>query len=250
MTTKTSTFGAFAEDYDRYRPDYPESLWDHLGLEKGAHVADLGAGTGRASAGLAGCGFRVTAVEPDPGMVVIARAQAARHGAAFSVVEAPAERTGLGTESQDAVVAAQSYHWFDPQEANREVSRILRTGGPFLVVWNDREVEGVDWLEAFEDLIVHYNPEHRREYRMSAADRLATGDIFGEVEEIEIDHPWEVDREGFLGYARSISYIRNAVTPTDLGRFEAELSKLLREAHGDDRFEVPMKTRAYLTRAE
>lgn len=249
MSSRTAAFGSFSEDYDRFRPGYPEAAWDLLGLAEGDRVADVGAGTGRAATALAARGLRVTAVEPDPAMAAVARAQAARRKGAFAVVEAPAERTGLGPESQAAVIAAQSYHWFEVPAANLEAARILRPGGIFVALWNDRVIDGVPWAEAFQAIIESYNPAHRRDYRnFDVAERMSRGGAFGPAESHTIPNDWEVDVTQFVGFARTLSYVRNVVTPADLGRFEGEVRRLIIAAHGSGRFTVPQKTSITIAR--
>lgn len=60
------SFDAWADEYDRYRPTYPDALFAliarELRLPAEPRVADLGAGTGRASIAMAARGWRVTAV--------------------------------------------------------------------------------------------------------------------------------------------------------------------------------------------
>ncbi len=249
METRAGLFGAFSEDYDRFRPGYPEEAWDLLGLDEGNRVADLGAGTGRAALALAARGLRVTAVEPDPAMAAVARAQGARKGGAIAVVEAPAEHTGLGPESQHAVVAAQAYHWFEIPAANLEIARILRPGAVFAALWNDRVVDGVPWMEQFEQLIARYNPAHRRDYRTFDVEaRLREGGVFASVESHQFECPWTVAASEFLGFSRTLSYVRTVLTPADLGRFEGEVRRLVKETHGGKEFTVPMVTNVTLAR--
>ena len=244
-------FGDFSEEYDRYRPDYPSALWEKLGLGKGDRVVDLGAGTGRASFALALCGCVVTAVEPDSQMANVIRASSARGGAKIGVIEATAERTGLGAESQNAVVAAQAYHWFEVPDSNREAFRVLRPGGIFAVFANNRKVEGSAWLEAFEELIIHFNPAHSRDYRQfDVEERLGRGIRPSAIESAVFPHSFEVDIDGFVGLARTISYVRKAINPADLVRFEGELRKLLVEAHGDQPFSVPFETKLTVAKKE
>ena len=98
-------------------------------------AADIGAGTGKMSALLAGEGLDVRAVEPSAAM----RAQARPHPL-ITQVAATAEDTGLGTASCDLVVYAQSWHWVDPAAAGAEAVRILKPGAPLVIVFNQMDV--------------------------------------------------------------------------------------------------------------
>src|SRR6187455_83731 len=99
MQQRSRSFDAWALEYDRYRPTYPQALFDHvvarLELPDDVRVADLGAGTGKAARQMARRGWRVTAVEPGGAMLDVARARADVEGLAIKMRLAPAEETGL-----------------------------------------------------------------------------------------------------------------------------------------------------------
>ena len=84
-------FDAWAGDYDRFRPGYPDELFDaiaaQLTLPRIPHVVDVGAGTGRASLAMASLGWRVTAVEPGKPMLDVLRGRAANEGLLISTVQ-------------------------------------------------------------------------------------------------------------------------------------------------------------------
>ena len=70
----TRVFGEVAALYDDIRPGYPDELLEALTAFHGgvpAPVADLGAGTGKATELLLRLGSPVIAVEPDPRMAEI-----------------------------------------------------------------------------------------------------------------------------------------------------------------------------------
>jgi SAM-dependent methyltransferase len=134
--TRSRSFEAAAEEYERHRPDYPPEAIDwaaaQLGLAAGARVVDVGAGTGKLTRGLVAAGFDVAAVEPGGAMLDelrLAVPEAEAH-------EAPAEQIPLPDESCDAVFAAQCYHWFDRERALPELRRVLKPGGGLVLVWN------------------------------------------------------------------------------------------------------------------
>lgn len=122
-------------------------LADALPLEAGRTVVDLGAGTGKFTRLLALTGAEVIAVEP----VAEMRARLAELLPGVAVTAGTAESTGLPDGCADAVVAAQSWHWFAGGQALTEVERLLRPGGALGLVWN-RYDTSVEWVRDFQDI--------------------------------------------------------------------------------------------------
>lgn len=108
----------------------------------GAHVVDVGAGTGTlARAAVARWpSIRVTAVEPAPGMLAVGEREAARTLASSDVRRldwrmGTAERLPLADGSADAVVSSFAFHHVRGRSAAlREARRVLRPGGMIAVV--------------------------------------------------------------------------------------------------------------------
>lgn len=147
-----------ALEYDAVRPRYPRPAVTGI-LAQGPdspQVVELGAGTGILTRQLLDRGARVVAVEPSPPMLGILlsssqemlgpesaeRPRTARtrsRSRAQATVEArcaPAEQTGLPGGCADIVVAAQSWHWFDPAAAQAEAARLLGGQGVLALIWN------------------------------------------------------------------------------------------------------------------
>ncbi|MBM9505644.1 class I SAM-dependent methyltransferase [Actinacidiphila acididurans] len=148
---RASSFGGVAAAYDEHRPDYPEAglrwaLEPALAApgrvpDAPLHVLDLGAGTGKLSAGLLALGHRVTAVEPDPQM----RAALTAGLPAVTALAGGAEEIPLPDGSVDAVVVGQAFHWFDQSRALPEIARVLRPGGSLAALWNTDD-DRVEWI--------------------------------------------------------------------------------------------------------
>jgi ubiquinone/menaquinone biosynthesis C-methylase UbiE len=129
-------FDGVVGEYARTRPGYPDEALDWItgrtGLRSGSDVLDLAAGTGKLTRSLVSRGFRVTAVEPLPGM----RSQLERDLPEVLVRDGTAERIPLGEAAFDAVVVGQAFHWFEPYAALDEVARVLRPQGWLVLLWN------------------------------------------------------------------------------------------------------------------
>jgi SAM-dependent methyltransferase len=168
------SFGPAAERYDRMRPSYPLAALRWILGEAPKRVVDLGAGTGILTRQLVALGHHVLPVEPDPEM-------RARIAADLAPLDGTAEAIPLPDASVDAVVAGQSHHWFDPARAHPEIARVLRPGGVFGPLWNERD-ERVPWvarlsrladdiaerggpLHIIESFGPHFEPLERRFFR-------------------------------------------------------------------------------------
>lgn len=113
---------------------------------------DVGAGRGIASYALAREGFRVVALEPDPGRVVGAgaiRDLARRCGLTMEVVEEFSERLPFDDASFDVIFArAVLHHTRDLNAACKEMHRVLKPEG-ILVAVREHVISRESDLDAF-----------------------------------------------------------------------------------------------------
>ena len=119
-------FSKQASDYAKFRPRYPQKLFDYLGsIAPSRQFAwDCGTGNGQAAVGLASVFDRVIAT--DASEKQIANAQS------HKIVEyrvAPAENSGIGSETLDLIMVAQALHWFDLGRFYAEAWRVLKPDG-------------------------------------------------------------------------------------------------------------------------
>ena len=230
------SFGQAASLYDAIRPSYPrEAIQFALGKEP-KHVLDIGAGTGLLTRALLDAGHRVTAVEPDENMLNQLRENLPNIDAHV----APAEKLPLDDNSVDAVMAGQSFHWFDPDLALPEIKRVLIPEGTFAPIWNVRD-HTVDWIRAMSDAT-----------GISSADHTAViadtpgffGPHFPEPELKIFNHEYPVTGEGLIKLMQSRS---NYITADEPGK--AELNHKLQDLidnhpdlRGKDKFNLPYLT--------
>src|SRR6185295_18835033 len=117
----------------------------------GRAVLDLGAGTGKFTVELLATGAKVFAVEPVAAMFDNLRVSAPE----ATALAGDAESIPLADETCDAVVRAQSFHWFATRAALAEMRRVLEPGGRLGLVWNVRD-ESVDWVAKLTKVIAPY----------------------------------------------------------------------------------------------
>jgi SAM-dependent methyltransferase len=144
----SSSFGSAAVAYAEHRPDYARDAvrWA-LEYAPGRRVLDLGAGTGKLTAGLVALGADVVAVEPDPEMLGELR----RALPEVRALEGGAEAIPLPEGSVDAVVSGNAMHWFDLDVAGPEIARVLAPGGVLAGLWNTLD-DRVDWVAGLAEV--------------------------------------------------------------------------------------------------
>jgi SAM-dependent methyltransferase len=141
-------FAAQAHDYDRYRPRYPEVVFDDIvrlaNLAPGAEVVEIGAGTGIATEPLVDRGLVVTAIEPAAALSAVAES---KFGDRARLVVGRFEDFPPEPPVK-LLVAFNAWHWVKPAIAVDMAAQLLEPGGSLALVWT----EVVSWgQEPFEE---------------------------------------------------------------------------------------------------
>jgi SAM-dependent methyltransferase len=119
-------FSAQAADYAKFRPGYPREFFDYLvSIAPSRQLAwDCGTGNGQAAAGLALVFDRVIATDASERQITNAEPH---ERVEYHV--APAEDSGIESETLDLIVVAQALHWFDLDHFYAEAQRVLTVNG-------------------------------------------------------------------------------------------------------------------------
>jgi SAM-dependent methyltransferase len=195
-----------AANYEASRPRYDErvvaALEEHLGLSPGVPVLELGAGTGQLSRALVTAGLDLTAVEP----LEQTRSLLAEAIGAERVLDGRAEAIPLEDGTVQAVLAADSFHWFDETRAMPEIKRVLRPGGGVAILRAIPTLED-PWRREIGEIIARTRPEHPAFGERGAAAALEEDADFGPVVQADVKTRWSFDRAKLLAWVGSFSWV-------------------------------------------
>jgi len=248
FTDSKQRFSNRVADYIRYRPSYPAAVIDVLrnecALRPGHVIADIGSGTGFLSELFLKNGNRVYGVEPNEAMRLAGEEYLAAYDG-FSSIEGSAESTTLGECSVDFVSAGQSFHWFDPDVARQEFSRILKPDGWAVILWNDRRMEEKQLTREYEELLERFGidyknvkdsyPELKNLRSFYAGDTFASRDLPNEQ---------ILDWEGLRGRLGSSSFAPTEGHP-NYAPMLAELERIFKAHEEDGKVRMQYWTRLY-----
>jgi SAM-dependent methyltransferase len=127
---RANSFGGAAENYDAFRPRYPDQLIDDVLASHPRRALEAGAGTGIASMQLIERGADLLAVEPDARMAAVAQSKG------IPVELSTFEDWDPAGRRFDLVLFAASFHWVNPVVALPKIRELLDDGGKLALIWN------------------------------------------------------------------------------------------------------------------
>ncbi|MFD7076812.1 class I SAM-dependent methyltransferase [Nocardioides sp. NPDC059952] len=235
---RARSFGAVAEDYERFRPGYPDALVALVNEVADGPVRraiEIGAGTGKATRTFAAAGIEVVATDPDADMLSVLRRECS--GLPVTTVRAALEELDPAAyEPFDLLYAAAAWHWTTPATRWDLATALVRDGGavaffggPFVLA--DVEVAAVE-----DELIAAYAPEGRHVPAPSAVDApmlfpgdemLADGRLC-DVREREVPRRFTLARADYVRHLDTISAVR-ILPAADRSALLADLAAALPE---------------------
>jgi SAM-dependent methyltransferase len=242
MASFQPKFGHAAEQFLRYRPDYPLELYGRILARVPERcrerAIDLGAGTGMVTGRLLPCFREVIAVEPDAQMA--AKIAELFPRAVIRIITA--EQCGQAQESVDLITIANALHWMDAEHVFANAVRWLRRTGVLAVFDRPLPKAGsrVDAVtkEEFRGRWMGYrDPLLNRSVTYREQVRAVPG--LGVIEESSVPHFISMSPRDYAGFWSSTSYgsayARSLADPETYWR---NLESRFRAAAGGDKIHV------------
>jgi len=248
----TKRFSNRVADYVKYRPHYPAAiitfLQDSYQLTTNKLIADIGAGTGISTQLFLDAGYCTIAVEPNTEMRDKATELLSTYPG-FTSADGTAENTGLASESVDALIAGQAFHWFNAQNARAEFKRILKPGGIVALIWNERKTASPFEKEYDKLIITHGQDYVKVGHRNIDYDNIGA---FYDPEPFELrvfENKQVFDFEGLKGRLLSSSYMP---TKADAGYAPMinDLRLLFNKYQQDELITINYDTKVYIGRLQ
>jgi len=164
-----------ATHYDLNRPSYPPEAVERLlssvnvAHQKNAQIIELASGTGKFTELLEGRqeNYEIIAIEPHKDMRDAHKAK--NLGPKVKVLDGNARSMPIENGWGDTCIAAQAFHWFATEESLKEISRVLKPGAAFGMIWNIEDynapqtwASGTQWEQKLKDIIVSLEDGHPR----------------------------------------------------------------------------------------
>jgi SAM-dependent methyltransferase len=247
MRETVQRFSNRVANYVKYRPGYPpevlELFKNEMGLTKASVMADIGSGTGLSTKQFLQNGNTVYGVEPNAAMRAAAE-EYLREFPNFVSHDGTAENTNLDDHSIDFVIAAQAFHWFDPEKTGNEFQRILRPGGYVALIWNERQLDTTEFLREYEKLLLKYGNDYEN-VRHENIDQEKLGSFFQTgYDRATFPNEQVFDFDGLRGRLLSSSYMPAEDSPS-YPALEKELKALFAKHSEHGKIKVFYDTNIY-----
>jgi SAM-dependent methyltransferase len=249
--TATEGYSRAAEIYSRGRPDFPPQalawLRTDLGMRAGMTAVEIGAGTGKFTRQLAATGALVVALDPVSEML----SRLAVDLPDVVALRGQADSLPLASGVCDAVLCAQSFHWFATRAALAQMRRVLRPGGVLGLIWNVRDPT-VDWVTRLTQIMAPFEGDAPR-YDHGEWRSVFPARGFGTLHESSFAHAHAGAPEQVIAdRVASVSFIAALDAPARV-RVLDQVRALIAATPalaGRDSVEFPYVTRVYWCRAD
>lgn len=139
MDSKRNWYGSVADAYNRVRPRYAPELISRVieltQLPLKSNILEIGCGPAIATVSFAELGFSLVSLEPNLEASQLAKQNCAAYPQ-VKIINTFFEEWEIAKNEFDAVLAATSWHWIDPEIAYFKSFETLKADGHLVLLWN------------------------------------------------------------------------------------------------------------------
>ena len=241
---KAFDWGNTSEDYGKYRDIYPESYYKKLlslGVEKdNQSILDIGTGTGVVARKIYKESNSIIGIDIEENQIEKAKELSIKENKNIKYLIRSAEDTGLGLNEFDFIIAAQCYIYFDRSKVLKEIDRILKPNGKFIITWFCWLPYESKLAKASEDLILKFNPDwggagFKDNFEINF-DMTSSDFIIGN--QIRYKERIPFTKETWCGRIRATRGVGAVLNSKELNKFDEEHKDLMNNFK-DHEFEIP-----------
>ncbi|MBD2295688.1 class I SAM-dependent methyltransferase [Anabaena sphaerica FACHB-251] len=139
LELRKNWYSPVADAYNKVRPRYSQYVIDRAvevaQLTAESKILELGCGPGNATVSFAQLGFSMVCLDPSQAACQFARSNCAAYPN-VDIEQTTFEEWKLTPNKFDAVLAATSFHWMNPEIAYTKVADALQDDGALILLWN------------------------------------------------------------------------------------------------------------------
>jgi SAM-dependent methyltransferase len=245
-------FASTVEFYSQYREPYSAEFFfavaHQFGLRGSEALLDVGCGPGLLAVNFAPFVGHVTGIDPEPGMIAVARQAAAEAGVAISLVETQLEQFSAPGRF-DIVTIGRALHWLHRESSLPVLQRIVAPAGR-IVICGASMVKSpkYPWVQAYEAARRSWTlKDEEKRYKLDC-EAWFSGSGFESDGEVSVSERREVTAAELVKRALSKSNTSLEVLGSRRPQFEAEIIAALEpfSQNGPLREEIVSRASAFV----
>lgn len=161
---RKNTFNEIANEYEKYRPPYPDQLFrdilEFAELKTNDEILEIGCGTGQATTGFVNLGYsNITAIELGENLAELTR-QKFRNKHAVKIINSQFETWNHENEQFNLAISGTAFHFIQPQEIGyRKVFELLRDQGSIAFFWTVHVPSYIEPYNEIREIYRKYAPQ-------------------------------------------------------------------------------------------
>jgi SAM-dependent methyltransferase len=182
LAEKSQWYGRVSEAYDRTRPGYSQEFIDRIvevtNINPNSRILEIGCGPGTATKSLATLNCSIVALEPNCEACQLAKQNCLNYPK-VELINITFEEWELPFDRFDAVVAATSFHWIDPDIVYQKTFEALKDCGYLILLWNTPPQPNHDFYYKFLSEIYQIHTPELQGYESTETNKKNIG-MFGD----------------------------------------------------------------------